>query len=66
MYIYPSRNPNYDVWIPMWVRESEAETGLDEHLFETVQAWIQQDWPFECPAYPGRTISWDDFRKGSE
>lgn len=65
MYIYPSRHPEYEVWVPMWVRESEADTGLDEHLFDTVRNWIEQAWPFERVAYPGRTIGWDEFRSGS-
>ena len=63
MYIYPVRNPGYDVEITMWVRESEAKTGLDEHLFETVSNWIEESWPFNNPAYPGRTIDWEKWRQ---
>ncbi len=62
MYIYPTRKEGYDVKITLWVRESEAKTDLDQHLFETVQAWIERDWPFDNPAYPGRTISWESWR----
>ena len=34
MYIYPARRAGYDAQISMWVRESETETGLEEHLYE--------------------------------
>ena len=59
MYIYPTRKLDHDVKITMWVRESESQTGLDNHLFETVQSWIAKNWPFSNPAYPGRTVPWE-------
>lgn len=62
MYIYPTRKPGYDVEITMWVRQSRAEEGLDQHLFETVEAWIAECWPFTSPAYPGRRITFDEWR----
>ena len=65
MYIYPASHPQFDAQVTMWVRQSEAETGLDDHLFETVQDWIDRHWPFERPGYPGRNISWEEFRSGS-
>jgi len=62
MYIYPTRKPGYDAEITMWVRQSQADTGLDEHLFETIENWIATRWPFKNPAYPGRRISHEDWR----
>lgn len=62
MYIYPTRKPGYDVEITMWVRQSRVDEGLDEHLFETVENWIEEKWPFASPAYPGRRISFDEWR----
>ena len=64
VYLYPTQQLGYDVEVTMWVRESEAQTGLDEHLFETVRNWIAKTWPFSNPAYPGRTIPWEVWRKG--
>ena len=64
MYIYPSFRENHDVEVTLWVRESEAGTALDDHLFETVFKWIASDWPFENPVYPGRTVSWDSWSTG--
>jgi hypothetical protein len=62
VYIYPTRIPGYDAEITMWVRQSRVEEGLDEHLFGTVEAWIADCWPLENPAYPGRRISFEEWR----
>ena len=62
IYIYPTRNPGYDAEITMWVRQSRVAEGLDEHLFETVAAWIDEFWPLANPAYPGRRITIEDWR----
>lgn len=59
MYIYPSDNPSYDAIIMMWVRQSEVPNGLDKILFSIVKKWIQEKWPFNKVAYPGRDVSWD-------
>ena len=62
LYFYPTQKDSYDVEILMWVRETEAETGLDAHLYETVKRWVETTWPFEAPAYPGREIPWETWR----
>lgn len=61
VYIYPSDNPNYNAMVIMWVRQSEFKNGLDDVLFSSVKKWIQDKWPFDKVAYPGRDINWDDF-----
>jgi hypothetical protein len=43
----------------MWVRQSEILNGLDKILFSNVKKWIQEKWPFEKVAYPGREVNWD-------
>jgi len=63
IYIYPTRKTGYDAEITMWVRQSRVEEGLDEHLFETVESWIEGSWPLENPAYPGRRIAFEDWIK---
>jgi len=63
IYIEPSNNPNYEAEIFLWVRQSEVENGLDEHLFDSVKNWIAEKWPFEKVAYPGRDVSWKDWQK---
>jgi hypothetical protein len=59
VYIYPSPNSEYDAKIIMWVRESEMSNGLDEHLFTAVKKWIENEWKFENPGYPGRKVNWE-------
>ena len=47
----------------MWVRASEADTGLDAELYQTVRRWVDDEWPFDRVAYPGREYTreqWDD------
>jgi hypothetical protein len=63
VYIYPSPKPQYDAQITLWVRQSRVAEGLDQHLFEAVQAWIESTWPFSNPAYPGRRISFAKWRE---
>ncbi len=63
MYIYPSVHPDYEAKIILWVRQSEVENGLDEHLFESVKQWIAKEWCFGKVAYPGREISWEEWGK---
>jgi len=62
LYIYSAKNKEYDVEVIMWVRESEAKTGLDEHLFDAVKEWIDEKWPFKKVGYPGRTIDWKTWK----
>ena len=59
VYFYPTEKAGYDAEVFLWVRESAAARDLDKELFELVQHWLASDWPFENPAYPGRTISWE-------
>ena len=59
VYFYPTDKAEYDTEVFLWVRESEVTNELDEELFGVVQRWLASDWPFENPAYPGRTISWE-------
>jgi hypothetical protein len=62
LYLYPTKKAGHDVEVSLWVRTSEAETGLDRHLYETVRRWIAEAWPFANPAYPGREIAWTDWQ----
>ena len=54
MYIFPSREDDYEADIYCWVRKSEFDKGLDELLFSTVKDWIVNDWPFQKVRFPGR------------
>ena len=59
VYFYPTNKAEYDAEVFLWVRDNEVASELDKELFEVVQRWLASDWPFENPAYPGRTISWE-------
>jgi len=54
LYIFPSRNPDFDADITMWVRQSEFNKGLDPILFTTVKKWVAEKWPFQRVSYRGR------------
>jgi len=62
VYFYPTDKAGCDAEVFLWVRESEVADDLDKELFEVVQRWLASDWPFENPAYPGRTISWEQWK----
>ena len=66
LYIYPTRKIGFDVEITMWVRESEATTGLDDHLYRTVRDWVASCWPFGSPSYPGRAMTWEAWNRIAE
>jgi hypothetical protein len=46
-YFYPSLEKDYEIRVSYWVRESERNSGLDEHVGNTLRAWIESDWPFK-------------------
>lgn len=43
-----------DAIVHMWVRQSEYDKGLDGVLYHEVKQWIDELWPFDSVAYPGR------------
>ena len=62
LYIDPPSKQGFDAEVSMWVRASEADTGLDAKLYETVRRWVDDEWPFDRVAYPGREYTreeWD-------
>ena len=63
VYIDPSRSKPYDCEVYLWVREDSA--NLDAILYSSVLTWLTEYWPFEKIAFPGRSISWQDWAKVS-
>ncbi len=59
VYVNPTRKSGHDAEIFLWVTKADFEAGLDLELFSTVTHWIDDDWPFEAPAFPGRKVSWE-------
>jgi hypothetical protein len=62
VYIDPCRKEGYDAEVSCWVRSSEAEGNLDARLFAALERWLAEVWPFANPGFPGRRISWEDWR----
>ena len=54
--INPSQNSQADTEVLMWVRESEFEKGLDSVLFQAVNVWLKNMWPFKSVMYPGKIV----------
>ena len=61
VYINPTEYADHDCEVYIWVKDSEVD--LDKSLFESVDRWLQEEWPFSRRAYPGRLISWNDWQK---
>lgn len=58
VYIYPVRDPEYDVQVQSWVRVSHAQ--LDVALWTAVSEWLASDaWPFERIRYAPRSVAND-------
>lgn len=62
IYIEPTSKPDYEAKVLLWVRQSQVESRLDKHLFDSVKTWITEKWCFEKVAYPGREISWEAWK----
>ncbi len=62
LYIDPPSKDGINAEVSMWVRASEADSGLDAELYETARRWVEDEWPFDRVAYPGREYTreeWD-------
>jgi hypothetical protein len=66
VYIEPTRKRGHDAVIFLWARQSELEGGLETRLYEAVRQWVSEDWPFENPGYPGRSIEWERWSEISD
>ncbi|MEM6708641.1 MAG: hypothetical protein AAF648_07625 [Pseudomonadota bacterium] len=58
VYVRPATKPGYDATVSLWVTKAEYDAGFDAELYEWVQEWIDDAWPFDNVAYPGRKIEW--------
>lgn len=59
VYIDPTRKRGYDAEVYLWAREAAIGSAADAELYEAVDEWLDEKWPFENVAFPGRDISWD-------
>jgi hypothetical protein len=61
-YIYPSQKAGIDAEVYLWTTAAEHAQGFDGALYAFFQRWIKTSWPFRNPIYPGRSISWAEYR----
>ena len=61
VYIDPTRKRGYDAEVYLWAREAEIGSPSDVRLFEAVDQWLEEEWPFENVGFPGREIDWDSW-----
>lgn len=62
VYIFPTKKIDYEAAVYMWVRKSAYDDGIDPVLFDVVKKWIEEKWPFNKVAYPGRDIDWKTWK----
>jgi hypothetical protein len=54
VYIYPAQgSAGRRAAVSSWVRVDRA--GLDNAVYDAVQAWLERDWPFDALDYAART-----------
>lgn len=63
VYINPSNKLAYEAEVYLWARQSELARGLEDRLYLLVQTWLTDNWPFKRVAFPGRDISWQEWRQ---
>ena len=61
VYVDPAEKTGYGAEVWLWVRASELAAGLDAVLYATVRRWVEQRWPFNRVAYPGRELPLDQY-----
>lgn len=61
VYIRPSSKEGYDAQVTLWVTQEEFEKGFDDTLYTWTKYWVEQSWPFNNVAFPGRDIAWEEW-----
>ncbi len=51
VYLRPSRKPEHDAKVAMWVTKAEFDRGLQPKLAADVKAWLAAAWPFKNPEF---------------
>ena len=61
VYIDPSQITGYEAEVYLWVRKSAFDEGLDPVLYRAIRDWVENEWPFQKVAYPGREPGWEEW-----
>jgi len=59
IYIEPSNRDNTDTEVYYWL--SNEMQHLFNEFEETLKSWLKEKWPFNNIAYPGRSVSWQQW-----
>jgi len=59
VYVDPTRKRGYDAEVYLWAREAAIGSAPDAKLYDAVEEWLEDKWPFENVAFPGREIDWN-------
>jgi hypothetical protein len=51
VYIRPSRKPEFDANVRMWVTKAEFDQRLQPKLLGDIKAWLAKSWPFKNPEF---------------
>jgi GNAT superfamily N-acetyltransferase len=52
--VHSGRGVGADVAVRLAVHPELQETGLEAMLLAAVETWVESDWPFRSPSWPGR------------
>ncbi len=66
IYVAPAGMGGFDAEVTYWVRKEEYEAGFHNSLSAWLENWVGEAWPFEKPAFPGGSMSWEDWNNMSE
>lgn len=55
LYLYPTASPEHDGEAYLWTSRSEP-AELRQQIEKEVMQWLEQAWPFQALAWPGRRI----------
>ena len=61
-YIFPASVPDVDAAIYFWVRSGPDADQRDAELGRFLKDCLIARWPFKQVAFPGREISWQEWR----
>lgn len=61
VYIDQSDSTNFQCVVYLWIRDDSIQ--LDNELYKAVRKWLSDEWGFSKVAFPGRSISLENWDK---
>jgi hypothetical protein len=60
VYIDPCKAVPFDCEVYLWVRDDSVH--LENDLYNSIRDWLVECWPFKKIVFPGRDISWQEWK----